>query len=145
MTDLDAVYSTNITSLPLAAMFQQATRSNGLTFALLFIYFIDILFTVPGAWITAGRMLWTLGRDDATPCTNFIRKVSPRFKNPFNAQILCAIGGTILGAIYVGSATAFNAFVGRITDPTSQGEILGFVRSRRTEIHTLYYACGGRG
>lgn len=79
--------------------------------ALLFIFFLNILLTVPGAWITAGRMLWTLGRDNATPFPKFIGKVSPRFKNPFNAQLIVAVCGTILGAIYVGSATAFNAFV----------------------------------
>lgn len=111
MTSLDDVYATNITSLPLGAMFQQAVRSNAGTFALLFLFCIDVIITIPGAWIAAGRMLWTLGRDDATPFPTFVRHVSPRWRNPFNAQILCAVGGTILGCIYIGSATAFNAFV----------------------------------
>jgi hypothetical protein len=79
--------------------------------ALLFIYFLDIFLTIPGAWCTTGRMLWTLGRDDATPFPAYVRHVSPRWRNPFNAQVLVALAGTILGAIYVASATAFNAFV----------------------------------
>ncbi|USW54174.1 Putative amino acid/polyamine transporter I [Septoria linicola] len=111
ITSLDDVFASTIVSLPLAEMYRQATRSDAGTMALLFIFFLNILLTVPGAWITAGRMLWTLGRDDATPFPKFIGKVSPRFKNPLNAQLIVAICGTILGAIYVGSATAFNAFV----------------------------------
>ncbi|EME38404.1 hypothetical protein DOTSEDRAFT_48634 [Dothistroma septosporum NZE10] len=57
VTSLDDVFKSNLTALPLAAMFQQATRSNAGTTALLVIYFFDILITVPGGWITAGRML----------------------------------------------------------------------------------------
>lgn len=109
------MFESNITSLPLAAMFQQATRSTAGTFALLFLYFFDIFITIPGAWITAGRMLWVLGRDDATPFPSIVGRISPTWRNPFNAQVLCCVGGTILGCIYIGSATAFQAFVGAFT------------------------------
>ncbi|KAK4630824.1 Choline transport protein [Fulvia fulva] len=111
VTSLDDVFASNITSLPLAAMFQQATRSNAGTMALLVLYFFDILITIPGAWVTAGRMLWVLGRDNATPFPNFVGEVSTRWRNPFNAQIICCCAATVLGLIYIGSATAFNAFV----------------------------------
>lgn len=115
MTSLEDVYNTNITALPLGAMFQQATRSNAGTFALLLLFCIDVIVTAPGAWIAAGRMLWTLGRDEATPFPKFVRHISPTWRNPFNAQIICCIVGTILGCIYIGSATAFNAFVAGFT------------------------------
>ena len=87
--------------------------------ALLMLFFLDILITIPGAWIAAGRMLWTLGRDNATPFPSFIGKVSPRFRTPFNAQLIVVIAGTILGGIYVASATAFNAFVATFTIMTT--------------------------
>ncbi|KAK4499679.1 hypothetical protein PRZ48_010197 [Zasmidium cellare] len=115
VTSLDEVYATNITALPLGAMFQQCVRSNAGTFALLFLFTFNIIITVPGAWIAAGRMLWTLGRDDATPFPSFVRHISPTWRNPFNAQVICCVGGTILGCIYIGSATAFNAFVASFT------------------------------
>ena len=99
-------------SLPLAAMYQQATRSNAGTVGLLVLYLIDILVAAPGAQITAGRMLWTLGRDDATPFSNWVGKVSAQWRNPFNAQLVVAIIMTLLGCIYIGSTAAFNAFVG---------------------------------
>ena len=115
VTDLEAVFETKITALPLAAMYQQATRSNAGTFGLLFLFLIDQLFNLPGTYVTAGRMLWTIARDDATPFSPWVRHVSPRWRNPFNAQLVCGVCVTILGAIYVGNATAFLAFVGSFT------------------------------
>lgn len=67
---------------------------------------------MPGAYITAGRMLWTLARDDAVPYSSFVRKVDTKWRNPFNAQLICGVCVTILGAIYVGNATAFTAIIG---------------------------------
>lgn len=57
-------------------------------------------------------MLWTLGRDKATPFSSWIGHVDKRFQNPWNATLACGIINTILGAIYVGSTTAFSAFIG---------------------------------
>lgn len=115
VTDLTAVFNTEITALPLAAMYQQATRSTAGTFGLLFIFFIDQILNIPGGYVTCGRMLWTLARDDATPYSAWVRRVDPKWRNPFNAQIVCGVCVTILGAIYVGNATAFTAFVGSFT------------------------------
>lgn len=115
VTDLTAVFNTTITALPLAAMYQQGTRSNGGTFGLLFIFLLDQILNIPGGYVTCGRMLWTLARDDATPFSSWVRHVSPRWRNPFNAQLVCGCCVTILGAIYVGNATAFTAIIGSFT------------------------------
>jgi len=112
ITSLDDVYNTIIVSLPLAAMYQQATRSNAGTMGLLFIFLLDFLVAIPGAYVVCGRMLWTLARDDATPTSGWLRHVSGRWRNPLHAQIVCGICVTILGCIYIASDTAFNAFVG---------------------------------
>jgi choline transport protein len=96
-------------------MFQQATRSNGGTLALLVLFLIDTMLNLPGGYITAGRMLWTLARDDATPFSNWVRHISPTWRNPFNAQLVCGVCVTILGAIYVANATAFTAIIGGFT------------------------------
>ncbi|KJX96081.1 hypothetical protein TI39_contig839g00003 [Zymoseptoria brevis] len=111
IADLDAVFRAPWTTFPLAAIYAQATSSTPATAALLVIFFLDIFITIPGSW-TAGRMLWTLGRDDATPYPKFVGAISPRWRNPFNARIVCAAVGTVLTCIYIASATAFNAFVG---------------------------------
>ncbi|KAK6438782.1 hypothetical protein LTR95_005010 [Oleoguttula sp. CCFEE 5521] len=112
ITSLDDVFATNIVSLPLAAIYQQATRSNAGTTALLILFLVNFLITIPGCQVVCGRMLWTLARDDATPASHWLRRVSPRWKNPFNAQLVVIAGILVLGCVYIGSATAFNAIVG---------------------------------
>ena len=82
-------------------MYQQATRSNAGTMGLLFIFLLDFLVAIPGAYVVCGRMLWTLARDDATPASGWLRHVSGRWRNPLNAQIVCGICVTILGCVYI--------------------------------------------
>lgn len=65
-------------------------------------------------------MFWTLARDDATPFSHFFSKVSKTYRNPFNSIVFCAVIVTVLGLIYLGSSTAFSAFVGSFA-------ILGFL------------------
>lgn len=93
-------------------MYQQATRSNAGTMGLLVLLLLDFLVAIPGAFVVCGRMIWTLARDDATPASGWLRHVSKKHRNPFNAQILSGCLITILGCIYIGNPTAFNAFVG---------------------------------
>jgi amino acid transporter len=93
-------------------MYQQATRSNAGTMGLLFIFLLDFLVAIPGAYVVCGRMLWTLARDDATPASGWLRHVSARWRNPLQAQIVCGCCVTVLGCIYIASDRAFNAFVG---------------------------------
>nr|POF04540.1 putative amino-acid permease c15c4.04c [Quercus suber] len=96
-------------------MFQQAMQSNGGTLAVLILFFIDIIINVPCGYITAGRQLWVISRDSATPFSGWLRHIDARHRNPFNAQVVCGICVTCLGAIYVGNATAFTAIIGSFT------------------------------
>jgi choline transport protein len=79
---------------------------------LLIVIFLPTACTAIGCCITAGRMLWTLGRDNATPFSKWIGHIDKRFECPLNATLVCGIINTILGCIYIGSLTAFSAFVG---------------------------------
>lgn len=115
VTDINAVFDSPIVAFPLAAMYQQATRSNGGTAALLVLFIINQICTIPGAYITAGRMLWTVARDEGTPYSHWVGHVDRRFKNPLNATFCVGVICTILGCIYIGNATAFNAFIGCFT------------------------------
>ncbi|KAK5004208.1 hypothetical protein LTR28_009222 [Elasticomyces elasticus] len=112
ITSMSDVFATNIVSLPLAAIYQQATNSKAGTVGLLVIFLLNTLVTLPGAYVAASRNLWTLGRDGATPFSSTLGRVSPRWRNPFNATFVCGCCVTVLGCIYIGSVTAFNAFVG---------------------------------
>ncbi|KAI8933825.1 hypothetical protein NX059_009527 [Plenodomus lindquistii] len=111
VNDLDSLFS-NPWPFPLAELYRQATNSHGGSLGLLIVIVFPTFCTNIGCYITSGRMLWTLGRDDATPFSAWIGKIDKRWGNPFNATIVCGVINTILGAIYIGSSTAFSAFVG---------------------------------
>jgi len=137
ITDINAVFDSPITAFPLAAMYLQATRSNSGTSALLILFIINQIVTIPGGYVTAGRMLWTLARDDGTPFSHIIGHVSRRYKNPFAATFLVGIMCTILGCIYIGNATAFNAFIGCFTILTTMSylaAILPHILTRRQYV-----------
>ncbi|KPI36202.1 Choline transport protein [Cyphellophora attinorum] len=109
ISDYDALFES---AYPIATIYMQATGTAAGTTGLLALIMICITICVIGLYVTCGRTLWTLARDGATPFPRFVAKIHPRLGMPANATIITAVLVTILGAIYVGSATAFNAFVG---------------------------------
>lgn len=109
ISDYNALFNS---PYPLAEIYRQATGSPAGAIGLLSMTLLCIGISVVGCYITAGRTLWALSRDGATPFPKIFSKVSPTLDMPFNATIATGALITILGAIYVGSSTAFNAFVG---------------------------------
>ncbi|PSN66589.1 amino acid transporter [Corynespora cassiicola Philippines] len=111
VNDLDSLFE-NPWPFPLAELYRQATNSHAGSLGLLIVIFLPTACTNIGCYITSGRMLWTLGRDDATPFSKWIGHIDGRFQNPWNATLACGFINTVLGCIYVGNSTAFSAFVG---------------------------------
>jgi choline transport protein len=111
ISDLDAVYESGGT-FPLAQVYLQATSSTAGATGLLVLILIPLLIASVGVQLTASRTLWTLARDKATPFPNTLARVSSRWRNPVFAQLMTGILITVLGCIYVGSETAFNALIG---------------------------------
>ncbi|KAI9703502.1 MAG: hypothetical protein M1820_005806 [Bogoriella megaspora] len=111
INSFDDVLQNNFT-FPLAEIYYQATSSRGGALGLILVIFFCTVITCVGTYITSGRMLWTLARDGATPFSKSLARVSRTWKNPFRATLVCGIACTVLGCIYIGSTTAFNAFVG---------------------------------
>ena len=109
INDYDALFES---PYPLAEIYLQATGSPNGAIGLLALIMICIGICVCGLHITCGRTLWALARDGATPFSSKLGKIHPKAGMPLTATILNAILVTVLGAIYVGSLTAFNAFVG---------------------------------
>ncbi|KAJ6031758.1 hypothetical protein N7540_002490 [Penicillium herquei] len=109
--DLDAVANSSY-KFPLAEIYFQATGSRGGGLGLLIVAFIPTLITATGCYITAGRTLWTISRDRATPFHKWLGHINTTYQNPFNATLVCGCVVTILACIYLGSTTAFSAFVG---------------------------------
>ncbi|KAJ5901550.1 hypothetical protein N7495_002078 [Penicillium taxi] len=109
--DIDAVSNSSY-NFPLAEIYHQATGTRGGALGLLIVAFIPTLVTATGCFLTAGRTLWTISRDRATPFHKWLGHINSTFQNPFNATFVCGCIVTILACIYLGSTTAFSAFVG---------------------------------
>jgi choline transport protein len=109
--DIKAV-TNSVYGFPLAEIYRQASGSRGGALGLLIVAFLPTVVTCAGCYITAGRTLWTISRDRATPFSGWLSKINSRMHNPFNATLVCGGFVTILACIYVGSTTAFDAFVG---------------------------------
>ena len=109
--DLDSVL-TDSGNFPLAQIYFQATSSPAGAVGLLVLIFLPFITCMVGGELTASRTLWTLARDGATPFPSVLGSISARWRNPFWAQVATTCLITVLGCLYVGSTTAFNALVG---------------------------------
>lgn len=107
--DYDALFAS---PYPIAEIYLQATGSAAGATGLLALILICIGLTVVGLYITCGRTLWALARDGATPLPEYLGQVTPGLDMPLWSTVASAALVTILGCIYLGSTTAFNAFVG---------------------------------
>ncbi|KAL8733709.1 MAG: hypothetical protein Q9166_001902 [cf. Caloplaca sp. 2 TL-2023] len=136
LDDLGAVIQTSST-FPLTEIYRQATGSAGGALGLVLVIFFSSFSNLIGGYIAVGRTLWTLSRDDAVPFSNFISKIHPTRRNPFNATMICGCTSTLLACVYVANTTAFNAFVGSfVTFSTLSylAAILPHLLSRRSNV-----------
>jgi choline transport protein len=135
-TDLNAVLSSTYL-FPLTEIYIQSTGSAGGSLGLLILAFLPSLVAVIGCYLTASRVFWTLARDNATPFSKFFGAISHTHYNPFNSIVLCGVICTVLGCIYVGSSTAFSAFVGSfavLTTLSYLAAILPHLLSKRANV-----------
>ncbi|SJM88853.1 related to choline transport protein [Zygosaccharomyces bailii] len=124
--DLSVIFKAD-SICPLGDIYLQATGSRSGAVGLLVVILLPVIAATVGCYITAGRTLYALARDDATPFSKHIGSISPRFKSPLWATFVCGLISTCLGAIYVGSTTAFNAFVGSFVLLTTSAFFLSIV------------------
>lgn len=118
INDLDAVVNSN-GSFPLAEIYHQATGTKGGAFCLLFIVLLSLLICLVGTLLTCGRIWWSLARDNATPLSGFFSSVNETLSCPIPATALCTIISLGLGAIPLGSPTAFTVLAGSFIILTS--------------------------
>ncbi|KAI1267708.1 putative amino acid transporter [Xylariaceae sp. FL1019] len=97
---------------PLAAIYQQATGTAGGTFGLLFVLFLSSLCCCIGTVLTNSRTYWALARDNAVPFSPLFSQVNESLSCPVPATLFVCIFATGLGAIPLGSSSAFLALTG---------------------------------
>ncbi|KAK4183888.1 amino acid/polyamine transporter I [Podospora australis] len=97
---------------PVPTILKSAVGSAGGAFALLVpIMVLGILCGV-ACTTAASRCTWAFARDGAIPGSKWWKKVNTNLDVPVNAMMLSMVLQIVLGAIYFGSSTAFNAFSG---------------------------------
>jgi len=111
ITDISQLQG-GINTYPLAGIYQQATQSAGATFGLLFILFLTSFCCCLGTVLTNSRTYWALARDNAVPFSSFFGRVNESLSCPVEATIFVSVVATGLGAIPLGSSSAFLALTG---------------------------------
>ncbi|RDW88186.1 putative GABA permease [Coleophoma cylindrospora] len=127
---------------PIGLIFKIATGSAGGGFALLFLILGILFFAGVGALTAASRCTYAFARDGAIPGSGLWARVDKRFEIPLWALVLSTVVDAVLGCIYFGSTSAFNAFTGVATICLSCSYgipiLVSLVRGRRAVRHSTY-------
>lgn len=135
INDYDALFAV---PFPIAEIYRQGAGTAAAT-GLLSLILPCIGICLTGLYITSGRTLWALARDRATPFPRFFSKVHPKLNVPVNTTFLTGVLVTILGCIYLGSLTAFNAFVGSFVIMSSASYIAAILPHLLTRRRNITY------
>jgi len=111
IADFDAVLGT-ATGVPVYEIWIQATRSRTAATIFMMLLFIAAMVALAAVQQTASRLTWSLGRDNALFGSTFFGRVHSSLKVPVWALLLNGSIVFIIGFIFLGSSTAFNAFIG---------------------------------
>lgn len=136
ISDFSAVLETTA-SFPLTEIYLQATGSTTGAICLTSVVLFTLIGTVQSGITTSSRALWTLARDGATPFSHVFGKVNPRWKNPFNAILVTVCFNIVMGGVYLGSDTAFQAFGGcalSLLNLSYLASILPFLLQKRATV-----------
>ncbi|KAF0328013.1 choline transporter [Colletotrichum asianum] len=117
ITDITALQG-GFNTFPLTNIYVQATagdngvRNPGAAFGLLFIMLICTLTCCVGLTLTVSRTYWALARDNAVPLSALFGRVNERLSCPVWSTLFVCVLATGIGAIPLGSSTAFLAIAG---------------------------------
>ena len=99
------------TGFPFMQLFLNVTKSSAAaTIMTLIICLIATAANAAGLTSTS-RTFWAFARDDAAPFSKFFSHVDPKLEVPIRMVVLVAILQALLGFIYLGNTTAFNAIL----------------------------------
>ncbi|KAF3027870.1 hypothetical protein E8E15_010378 [Penicillium rubens] len=110
-SDLDGVVS-SATGVPIFEMWYQATRSDVAATVFIVLLCCAAVFALIGAQQTASRLTWSLARDRAIIGSKWLSKIDTMFEVPVWSLAFNFVIMFIIGCIYLGSSSAFNAFIG---------------------------------
>lgn len=127
---------------PIGLVFKIATGSAGGGFALLFLILGILFFAGVGSLTAASRCTYAFARDGAIPGSRLWARVNRRLDIPLWGLVLSTVVDCILGCIYFGSTSAFNAFTGVATICLSVSYgipiFVSLVRGRKAVRHSTF-------
>lgn len=108
--DLDELFN-SVTGVPILDIYYQVLGNKAGAIVLE----VLVLLTAIGCNINShtwqARLCWSFARDNGLPGSRYWSKVNQKTKVPINAHIMSCIWCAIIGCIYMGSTTAYNAMV----------------------------------
>lgn len=127
---------------PIGLVFKIATGSAGGGFGLLFLILGILFFAGVGPLTAASRCTYAFARDGAIPGSRLWQRVDKRFEITRWGLVLSTVIDCILGCIYFGSTSAFNAFTGVATICLSVSYgipiFVSLVRGRKAVRHSAF-------
>lgn len=96
---------------PRLEIFYQATKNVGGAIFLECLCVITGILCNVAAHTWQARICWSFARDNGLPFSNILRKVDPNLKTPVNAHLFSCFWIAVIGCIYQGSSTSFNAII----------------------------------
>ena len=93
-------------------MWYQATRSGTAATIFVILVVFAAIFALIGGQQTASRLTWSLARDHALIGSQWLSKTHPKFDVPVWSLLFNFVVMFIIGCVYLGSSSAFNAFIG---------------------------------
>ncbi|KAL2142042.1 hypothetical protein VTI28DRAFT_1612 [Corynascus sepedonium] len=97
---------------PVPTIIKSAVGSSGAAIALLLPLMVLAILCGVACTTASSRCTWAFARDGAIPGSKWWKQVHPTLDLPLNAMMLSMVIQIVLGLIYFGSYTAFNAFSG---------------------------------
>ncbi|KAJ9644148.1 hypothetical protein H2199_004016 [Coniosporium tulheliwenetii] len=111
VTDWEAILTTP-TGVPIYQIFLQATKSAAGGTVIFIMMLVFAYFALIASMQSASRLTWSFARDDAIIFSRFFSQIHPTLNVPVWALLFNSSVMFLLGCIYLGSTTAFNALIG---------------------------------
>lgn len=97
--------------VPILEIWHQATKSTVAATIFLVVVMVCAAFAIVGCQQTASRLTYAFARDDALVASHWLSRIHPRWEVPVWALLANNAVVFILGFVYLGSTTAFNAII----------------------------------
>ncbi|KAF4960898.1 hypothetical protein FSARC_10329 [Fusarium sarcochroum] len=129
----------------LPVLFRSIMGSDAGALGLLILVLILTLGCSLSITVAASRCTWAFARDEAIPGARLFSHVDERLGAPVNAIILVTVVQMLLGIIYIGSSSAFTAFVSVGVMSLEVSYVIPVIVSllhKRKEVNGARFTCG---